>query len=79
MVIRLPHGWLKHAGVHCVYKPISLYLCAFVGTVIVYIRIMPGVWIVQRLYSNSLETILQPTLGHCMKTQVMSQTMFNSE
>ena len=27
------HGWLKHAGVHGVCKLISIYLCAFVGTI----------------------------------------------
>ena len=29
--------WTIHVGIHCVYKLISLYLCAFLGAVIVYI------------------------------------------
>jgi hypothetical protein len=33
---RWPHGWPKHV-VHCVQKLIFMYLCAFVGTVVVYI------------------------------------------
>ena len=37
MVLRLAHGWLKHAGVHCVYKLISIYLCAYVETDVIYI------------------------------------------
>jgi hypothetical protein len=32
----LEDGWPKHVGVHCVYKLISVYLCAFIGTIIVY-------------------------------------------
>lgn len=34
--LKWPHDWLKHL-VHCVYKLILIYLCASVGTVIVYI------------------------------------------
>jgi len=33
------------AASHCVYKRISVDVCAFVVTVIVYIRIMHGLWI----------------------------------
>ena len=33
------HDWLKHAGVHCIYKLISIYLCAYIGTITVYIMI----------------------------------------
>ena len=57
MVIRLPHGWLTHAGVHFACKLISVYLCAYAGTSIVYISIMPGLLIVQRLYSDCLEIL----------------------
>ena len=28
--------WPKHEGAHCVHKLISIYLCAYVGTIIVY-------------------------------------------
>ena len=31
------HGLPKHVGGHCAYKLISIHLCAFVGTIIVYI------------------------------------------
>jgi hypothetical protein len=44
---RWPHIWLKHVGVHCVYKLILTYLCAFVGTIIVY------TWIMHRSYHNN--------------------------
>jgi hypothetical protein len=33
---RWPRGRLTHVRVHCVYKPILIYLRAFVGTIIVY-------------------------------------------
>jgi hypothetical protein len=33
-IIRI--SWPKHVGVHCVYELILIYLCAFVGTFILY-------------------------------------------
>jgi len=35
----------KHVGIHSVYKLISIYLCAFAGTIIVYIQIKNESWI----------------------------------
>ena len=34
---RRPHGWPKNAGIHYVFKLISIYLCAFAGTIIIYV------------------------------------------
>jgi len=37
----------KHVGGHCVYKIISVYFCAFVGTTIVCIQLMHGLWAIK--------------------------------
>ena len=38
------HIWPKHVGGHCLYKLISIYLCAFVGMTIIDIQLMHGLW-----------------------------------
>jgi len=42
----------KHVGGHCVCKLISVCLCAFVSSTIVYIPLLHGLWIIwgQRLF-----------------------------
>ena len=41
--------WFYKIGVHCVYKLISTYLCEFVSSIVVNIRIMYGLRIIQYL------------------------------
>jgi len=41
---RWPHGRPKHVAVYCVHKLISVYLCASVGTIVVYIGVMHWSW-----------------------------------
>jgi len=35
-----PNSWPTHVGVHWVYKLILIYLCVFVGTIILYIPML---------------------------------------
>jgi len=40
------HIFGQSVDVHFIYKLVSIYLCLFVGTIIVYIQIMHGLWII---------------------------------
>ena len=48
---RWPHGWPKLVGNHYVYKLISIYLCAFAGTIIVYMYSNKA-WIMDHIKSK---------------------------
>jgi hypothetical protein len=55
---RWPHGWPKHVEVHCVYKLISIYLCASVCTIIVYIsKDLCNCW-VKLLKLNTIKPVI---------------------
>jgi len=42
---RWPYIWPKHLAVNCAYKVSPKYLCACVGTIMFFNRIMHGLWI----------------------------------
>ena len=47
------YGWLKHAGVYCMYKLILLYTYIFVTAVIVYIYIYIHIHIYVHTYIHT--------------------------
>jgi hypothetical protein len=53
---RSSHGWPKYVGGNCVYQLTSIYLCAFVDTVVAYIRIMHGLWLIWNLFWYVIST-----------------------
>ena len=52
---RWPHDGPKHGGVHCVCKLISIYLCAFVNTTIIYMyTLIIELYFTTKVYSANI-------------------------